>query len=159
MKKQILFIIFCLFSIMLFIPTTTPNNNVILTNTKDRELEIILTYQTIKEPVSEIVPQPVLPSNHVQKRICEVFGAECNNALIIAKYESGYRSDAISPTGDYGVMQINCYWQGYRIGLPKRTTNGRCNELLDLELNLQIAKQIYNEQGWNAWYTKKYLTN
>ena len=86
----------------------------------------------------------------IQARICQVFGSECQNALIIAKNESGFRPWAISKTNDYGVFQINCRWQKRRVG-------GDCTKFLDVETNIRVAKQIYDEQGWNPWTTKKYL--
>ncbi len=102
------------------------------------------TKPVIRKPVTVAAPADI------KKRICEVFGSQCNNALIIAKYESSFRTGVISRTGDYGLFQINCRWQGHRVG-------GNCSALLDLETNLRVAKQIFNEQGWNPWYTKKFL--
>ena len=104
---------------------------------------------TYKKPVVR-KPVTVAAPAYIKKRICEVFGSQCNNALIIAKYESSFRTGVISRTGDYGLFQINCRWQGHRVG-------GNCSALLDLETNLRVAKQIFNEQGWNPWYTKKFL--
>jgi len=89
-------------------------------------------------------------TEYIKRRICEVFGPNCKEALIIAKYESGYREKVISRTGDYGVFQLNCRWQKRRVG-------GNCKKFLDLETNLRIAKQIYSEQNWRPWYTRKYL--
>lgn len=86
----------------------------------------------------------------IQIMICQVFGPECQNALLIAKNESGFRPWAISKTNDYGVFQINCRWQKRRVG-------GNCNKFLDPMTNIKIAKQMFDEQGWNPWTTKKYL--
>ena len=115
------------------------------------------TPMPIPPKIAPISPLPIVDKDYVKQRICEVFQDNCEEALTIAKYESGYRTNAISPTGDYGVMQINCYWQGHRIGMPKRTTGTRCNEFLDLEKNLETAKKIYSETGWSMWTTKIYL--
>lgn len=87
---------------------------------------------------------------YMQQRICEVFGEQCENALIIAKYESGFKNNIVSKTNDYGLFQLNCRWQGRRVG-------GDCTKFFDFETNLRVAKQIYDEQGWNPWYTKIYL--
>jgi Transglycosylase SLT domain len=86
----------------------------------------------------------------IQAKICQVFTSNCQEALIIAKNESGFRPWAVSKTNDYGVFQINCRWQKRRVG-------GDCNKFLDVDTNIRIAKQIYNEQGWNPWVTKKFL--
>ncbi len=86
----------------------------------------------------------------IQDKICAVFGNKCNEALIIAKMESGYRPWAISRTNDYGVFQLNCRWQKQRVG-------GDCRKFLNPDTNIRIAKQIYDEQGWKPWTTKIYL--
>lgn len=97
-----------------------------------------------------------IDKEYVKKRICEVFGSECSNALIIAFKESGYRTNASSSgyfsTANLGVFQINCRWQKNRVG-------GDCLKLFDLETNLRVAKQIYNEQGWKPWSTKVFLNS
>ena len=42
---------------------------------------------------------------------------------------------------DYGLAQIN--QQNYK---------GDKNDLLDVETNLKVARKIYEEQSWRAWY-------
>lgn len=101
-------------------------------------------------PTAQLRPIKAYDRAYVKQRICEVFGPACRDALIIALHESGYRLDAVSPTGDYGVMQINCYWH-------KAKVSGDCTKYFDLETNLRVAKQIYDNRGWNAWATKKFL--
>lgn len=96
------------------------------------------------------IDYPQTDKEYVKQRVCAVFAEHCAEALIIAFHESGYRTNAVSATGDYGVMQLNCRWQKRRVG-------GDCTRFLDLETNLRVAKQIFNEQGWNPWSTKKYL--
>lgn len=85
----------------------------------------------------------------VKTRICEVFGDQCENALIIAKYESTFNPGAYY-NGNYGLFQINCPSHSWRVG-------GNCNALFDLETNLRVAKDIYNQQGWGPWSTKIHL--
>ena len=77
--------------------------------------------------------------------------------------ESGYNPSAYNPEwhysngkkvcqGSFGLMQVACV---HNIDNP--------SALFDVEFNLQKAKQIYNESGWQPWgaYTdggyKKYL--
>ena len=109
-----------------------------------------------KQPVVNTVVQstnvnyPVYTVEEIKAKICEAFGSECANALIIAKAESGYRQFVISKTNDYGVFQLNCRWQKRRVG-------GDCSRFFDVDTNIRIAKQIYTEQGWNPWTTKIYL--
>lgn len=90
-----------------------------------------------------------LSVEEIKKIICEVF-SNCKEALIIAFHESNFNQEAISRTNDYGVFQLNCRWQGRRVG-------GMCERFLDPILNIQIAHQIYMEQGWIPWTTKIYL--
>lgn len=100
------------------------------------------------------IPTSVQPKKwtqeQIKRRICEVFGSQCRNALTIAYYESKYDQFAFSHTDDYGVMQVNCYWHKAKVG-------GDCNKLFDVETNLKVAKQIYDASGWRAWSTYKYL--
>lgn len=98
---------------------------------------------------SQQTEQIQIDGNYVKQRICEVFGSECQNALIIAKYESGYRTDAYY-LGNYGVFQINCPAHSGKVG-------GNCNALYDLETNLRVAKQIFDAQGWGPWAVKHHL--
>lgn len=93
---------------------------------------------------------PIYTKDEIKAKICEVFGSECSNALIIALKESGYTQYAVSKTGDYGVFQLNCRWQKKRVG-------GDCTRFFDVDTNIRVAKQIFNEQGWNPWTTKIYL--
>jgi hypothetical protein len=119
--------------------------------------------KSIKLPISEpaakkIVPTPVvnkvniknMSKEEIKAYICKVFENKCAEALIIANAESGFRANAISRTNDYGVFQLNCNWQKQRVG-------GDCRKFLDPITNINIAKQIYNEQGWNPWTTKYLL--
>lgn len=99
-------------------------------------------------------PQPVLypmySIDYIRQRICEVFGSQCRNALIIAQRESGFNPRAVSPTADFGVMQINCPSHASKVG-------GDCTRFFDLETNLRVAKMIYDASGWRPWTTSKYL--
>lgn len=89
-------------------------------------------------------------TEEIKAKICAAFGSQCANALIIAEKESGFRANAISKTNDYGVFQLNCRWQSRRVG-------GNCNLFLDVDVNIKIAKQTYDEQGWSPWTTKIFL--
>jgi len=114
-------------------------NKLISTPTPSKPVPVHKSYSYTNYSVDEI-----------KSKICQVFGPECSNALIIAFRESGYRQFAISKTNDYGIFQMNCRWQGRRVG-------GVCTRYFDVDTNIRIAKQIFDEQGWNPWTTKKYL--
>lgn len=77
----------------------------------------------------------------LENRILELFGKDGLLALAIFRAESGLRCNAYSPTHDYGVAQIN------QVHLPK--FQGR--DPFDCEANLQVAKQIYDVQGFGPW--------
>ena len=105
---------------------------------------------SVKNSTPVIASGKKYSKEEIKQKICKVFGSQCSNALIIAEKESGFRANAISKTNDYGVFQLNCRWQSRRVG-------GNCNLFLDVDTNIKIAKQIYDEQGWSPWTTKIFL--
>lgn len=70
---------------------------------------------------------------------------QINNAMLTMQKESGCRSNAVSPTDDHGLMQINCRYHCSKVG-------GNVNALYDPETNIKLASQIYAGRGWTAWY-------
>jgi hypothetical protein len=108
------------------------------------------TNKAYREPVAVALKKPQMTQDQIKKRICEVFGSQCKNALIIAQHESSFNPKALSYTDDYGVMQVNCGWHAAKVG-------GDCTKLYDVETNLRVAKQIYDDSGWKAWATEKFL--
>ncbi len=125
-----------------------PNESLII-NIPNELVAPVVEVPIIKQVVAPVVAIAYEP-NSMKARICEVFGNQCQNALIIAEHESHFNTNAISKTNDYGVFQLNCKWQGKRVGYD-------CKKFLDFETNLKLAKQIYDEQGWYPWSTKIYL--
>jgi len=75
--------------------------------------------------------------------------SEIENALSIMSAESGGNPDAISPTKDLGLMQINAV-HADRVG-------GDLSRLFDPEVNLRVAYEIWSEQSWHPWSTAKKL--
>lgn len=73
--------------------------------------------------------------------ICRYFGSECRLAVAIAQAESGLRCDAISPTNDHGVFQINMKWHA----------NKFVKSPYDCEENIRVAYQIRMASTWKAW--------
>ena len=71
---------------------------------------------------------------------------DCKTALAVAYAESGLNIEAESHTNDHGIFQINAYWQRNRI-------EGR--NLYDVQENIDIAYEIYEEQGFVPWTTFK----
>jgi len=69
-------------------------------------------------------------------------------AIRIARRESNLRANAISRTGDYGLMQIN--WRAHRAWLARYgITNPR--QLLNPEVNARMAYRLYRMAGSRPW--------
>lgn len=90
----------------------------------------------------------------IEQKIRNTFPLTPNTAVAVAKAESGIHllATAYNPEwhydrygnpvckGSYGVMQIACV---HHLESPEA--------LFDVEFNLQKAKEIYTEQGWQPW--------
>jgi hypothetical protein len=74
---------------------------------------------------------------------------DCNTAVAIAKAESGLRCNAINTNNnksvDSGLFQIN--------SVHKAKYQGK--NIFDCETNIEVAYQIYKNQGWSPWITYK----
>lgn len=66
-------------------------------------------------------------------------------AIAICKAESSGRTDALSPTCDRGLMQINC--------IHADMVNGNLETLFNPTTNIQVANRVYLSQGWRGWST------
>ena len=62
----------------------------------------------------------------------------------VAQCESRWNPRAVSPTGDYGLFQINAYWQRLRIARMGYTVA----DLLDPRVSALLAIDLWTEQGW-----------
>lgn len=86
----------------------------------------------------------------IEQKIKHVFGEDGEDAIRVFKCESGLQSkcnDGLNSNGsvDCGIAQINSIH-----GVPRRF-------LLNEDVSLQVAKQIFDQQGWNPWVCKKVL--
>jgi hypothetical protein len=78
------------------------------------------------------------------------FGAETDNAMKIMNAEgTGGNPTRISPTCDYGLMQINCC-HADKVG-------GDLSQLLIPEVNIRVAYAIWQDQNWYPWTTRGVL--
>lgn len=88
----------------------------------------------------------------LEEYICSVFKSRCNDALKVAKAESGMRCDAMgvntNKTFDAGLWQINS------IHLKK---GWKLADLLDCKKSTQLAFTIYEQQGFSPWVAAKKL--
>lgn len=99
----------------------------------------ILVQSTRSRPVQQPVPR-----NVIVEYIKTVFGTNARMALAICMAESGCRPRAVSPTGDYGVFQVNHRWH------PQYTIQ----QLFDYKINTQAAYLISSGgRNWNPWST------
>ena len=70
--------------------------------------------------------------------------SQVNNALLTMRRESGCNRYAVSPVGDYGLMQIHFAAHSGKVG-------GNAKALFDPSTNLKVAAQIWRESGWCPW--------
>ena len=110
------------------------------------ELVVVTTILTIlsQSPVANdnavILFQDVNPIEEIiERELGEVF-------VDIARAESGLDPNAYNPErhrgckGSWGLFQIACL---HYEGNPK--------DLFDVELNIKLAKEVYEKQGFKAW--------
>jgi soluble lytic murein transglycosylase-like protein len=77
----------------------------------------------------------------LEAKIANTF-PECPEvAIAVSKAESGLNPSAISPTDDWGLMQIN------RPSHISKFTKS----MLDIDENLRVARIIYLAEGWTKW--------
>jgi hypothetical protein len=78
---------------------------------------------------------------------------------LITKRENGTREPTRIGTNrdgskDVGLFQINAYWHCGKINLP-RSSAACIKQLQDPAVNLAVARQIYEAQGWSPWVARK----
>jgi len=114
--------------------------------------------QPIPQPTPTVIPefQDVQPD--IQNIIREYFPDVYNEAINIAARESGlnpgaigqnYNAEGVPSSQDYGLFQINDRWQGPGVEKAGMTME----DMLDAIKNVQYARQLYEQQGWNPWAT------
>jgi len=105
--------------------------------------------QTIPVPTTATIKpeRQHISDQNIEQEICDVFGPDCRVAIAIAKAESGLNCNAVSPTNDHGVFQLNA------VHMPK--FNGKSP--YDCKANIEVAYRIFKEQGFGPWaaYTNK----
>jgi len=94
------------------------------------------------------------------------FGADAKIARAICQSESGLKADSMNKTlnkdgsWDIGTCQINL--QAHWDKIPGDTKDDKVHWLTMPELNIAVAKLVYDSQGWTAWTdykNKRYLKN
>jgi hypothetical protein len=85
--------------------------------------------------------------------INSVFGPVAPQAVKVAECESGLRPNAVSPTNDHGLFQINIVHQADFT----RVTGQPWSAVYDQLYNSLYAKTLYDRQGWAPWTCKRVL--
>ena len=103
-----------------------------------------------QQVVAKQVKQQVYYSVGCEKYRAEVskYGWNVDVAMNVMYAESGCRSNALSATGDRGLMQIN--W------VHSAKVGGDLDKLYDPQTNIAVAYQIYSASGWTPWSVCRY---
>lgn len=123
---------------------------------KQLQVKADLTEQAKQATVAVSQPQPpfaavVAPSAgpgncEAYRPIVAQYGWDVSIALAVMHAESGCRPDAVSPTCDHGLMQINC--------VHSAKVGGNLALLNDPATNIRIAFDVYTgAHGWSPWTT------
>ena len=126
--------------------------------------------QAIDSRLSDLNPlqkgaQPAQAAD-ITSKIQQTFPDDPDTARAVAMQESSLRPDARNHIPDRGIdaiglMQINL--PAHMDKVPGDTYDEKVKNLMDPDINLKVAKQIHDRQGWQPWeaYTsqayKKYL--
>ena len=73
--------------------------------------------------------------------------AWATDAPAVIQCESRWDPAAISPTGDYGLLQLNKRWQEGRAN----RMGYEWSQMLEPEPNIRVAIAIWEEQSWRPW--------
>lgn len=86
-------------------------------------------------------------TERIEQLIRDTFPETPNTAVAVAKCESGLKPDAIGPTLDYGVFQVNSpTWHDIAIEL------GYTEYQTDPAQNIAMARYIYEQSNsWQPW--------
>lgn len=83
----------------------------------------------------------------IEEKIERAFPEDPVTAVAIAEAESSLNTEAENLNdshngciGSFGLMQIACIHY-----------DGDSEDLKDIDLNLKIARQIYDQHGWSKW--------
>ena len=83
---------------------------------------------------------------------CRSSTASNRKADCIMRKESGYNPRAVSPTGDYGLFQIN---QAAWYSTFQRVTGKPWSYIFNPYWNASFARWIYDRSGWAPWTTNR----
>lgn len=78
---------------------------------------------------------------------------QIDNASKIVRCESNFDPNAVSPTNDHGLFQINAI---HRADF-ERVTGQPWSKVYDPHFNSLFARWLFDQQGWHPWVCKKVL--
>ncbi len=87
------------------------------------------------------------PAGSLEGIIQRHFGSAAPAAVRIAQCESGMNPNAVSPTNDHGLFQINIVHRGQF----EAVTGAPWSSVYDPELNTIYARHLHAQQGWGPW--------
>ncbi len=97
-------------------------------------------------PAAPPVPAPAAPGS-VEAVIDAAFGPHAGAARAIARCESRMDPNAVSPTNDHGLFQINIVHRGQF----EAVTGAPWSAVYDPALNTRYARWLFDQQGWSPW--------
>jgi hypothetical protein len=105
---------------------------------------------TTAKPVATTKPQTSYSKAQVVALINQMWPADSvAKALDVANLESGYNARAYNGSCCYGVFQLN--YASHSRRLAARGLG--LDSLYDARVNIEIALEIFREQGWSPWTT------
>lgn len=110
---------------------------------------------TVTETVEIPAPTPgtaaPAPGGSAVEAIQAVFGEHAQEAVNVARCESGLNQAAVSRGGgNWGLFQINKVHRGRVAAM-----GFAWEDLLDPRVNSLVAKSIFDEQGWRPWACRR----
>ncbi len=82
----------------------------------------------------------------VHDAIRRYFPEQYEKAVRVADCESNLDPNAVSPTNDHGLFQIN-YIHRSRVN----SMGYSWSQIYDPYVNSKVARALYNESGWQPW--------
>ena len=90
---------------------------------------------------------PPATGGSMQDIVARHFGAAAQQAFNIIQCESNWNPNAVSPTNDHGLFQINAVHASNFTAV----TGASWSQVYDPELNTIYAKYLYDQSGWGPW--------
>lgn len=103
-----------------------------------------VTTLTVRTTLPEYADEPM---GDIEWLIRQTFPETPDKAVRVARCESKLNPRAISPTSDYGLMQVNIVHRGLASSMGYRW-----EQMLEVMPNLAVARAIYDDAGgWGPW--------